>query len=187
MFRANLNLRNVLFDKDSQVKNIEVMIGVLEKAVANAPPGTERGLIYGEYKEKKSCEPDAVPFRQLLRDGELPDYSNLHTLLSIVKKQLQEVVLQAHPLVLVWIMILFMFVSTEFNSMVCKNTEQKLAIGYFDKFADRINMAVFGHVIPKKPRKKIPLNEDQILHPCDHPLQIVLNERLLFMRLQRLP
>jgi len=187
MFRANLNLRNVLCDKDSQVKNIEVMIGVLEKAVANAPPGTERGLIYGEYKEKKYSAPDAVPFRQLLRDGELPDYSNLHTLLGIVKNRLQEAALQANPLVLVWIMLLFMFVSTEFNSMVCKNTEQKLAVGYFNTFEERFNMAVFGHVIPKKPRKKIPLSEDQLLHPCDHPLQTVLKERLVFMRLQRLP
>lgn len=163
------------------------MIGVLEKAVRNAPPGTERGLIYGEYKEKKSSAPDAVPFRQLLRDGELPDYSNPDTLLSIVKTRLQEAAQQAHPLVLVWIMLLFMFVSTEFNSMVCKNTEQKLATGYFEKFHERFNMGVFGHVIPKKPRKKIPSSEDQILHPCDHPLQIVLKERLLFMRLQRLP
>lgn len=163
------------------------MIGVLEKAVASAPPGTERGLIYGKYKEKKSSLPDAVPFRQLLRDGELPDYSNLHTLMDIVRTRLQEAAAQAHPLVLVWIMLLFMFVSTEFNNMVCKNTEQSLAIGYFDKFTDRFNMGVFGHVIPKKPRKKIPLSEDQIVHPCDHPLQIVLKERLLFTRLQRLP
>lgn len=163
------------------------MICVLERAVAAAPPGTERGLICGEYKEKKSSAPDAVPFRQLLRDGELPDYSNLHTLLCIVKNRLEEVVKQAHPLVLVWIMLLFMFVSTEFNSLVCKNTEQKLAVGYFDTFQERFSMGIFGHVIPKKPRKKIPLSDDQLLHPCDHPLQIVLKERLLFMRLQRLP
>jgi len=186
MFRANLNLRNVLFDKDSQVKNIEVMITVLEKAVAAAPPGTEKGLIYGNYKEKKDSKAEALPFRQLLRDGVLPDYSNLNTLMGIVKERLQTAAAQAHPLVLVWIMLLFMFVSSDFKGLVCSNTEQCLAVAYFEKYTERFTRSVFGHVVPKKPRKKI-VTDDKILQPCDTPLEIVLKERLLFMRLQRSP
>lgn len=184
MLRLNLNLRNVLFDPSAQKKNIEVMIGTLETAVMNVPPGIDKGLVYGDYLEHEKPTAESLPFRQLLRENVLPDYTDLHTLLDIVKKHMSVAVAQSQPLVLVWIMLLFMFVSTEFRSLVCENTEQHLASSYFERFEERFVMSTFGHVVPKKPRKKI-VTEDQILHPCDTPLEIVLKERLLFMRLQR--
>ena len=82
-------------------------------------------------------------------------------------------------------MLCFMYVSRHFRALICEHTEQYLATQYFKDFEARLTVAICGHVVPKKPRRRKEVTHtSNVIQACDTPVDIAIDERILFRRIQ---
>lgn len=210
MKSLDLHLRWVLFNADSTRRNALVFIVALRRAHERSLKNPVSSMLYGEPpKVEKKKQSDFVSMISLMRVGKKPNLVGIKTCIDSIEAKIHDALQKKSPLINAWIMIIIMYVSHYFRKLICENTEQKIAEHYFShfngntqirlniadeyfkNFDDRFNLALCGHVVPKKSRKPVSASdklntEQKVVRASEPPLLIVVDEQTLFLMLQRM-
>lgn len=208
MKSLDLHLRWVLFNADSTRRNAQVFILALRRAYERSLNQPESSMLYGDPPETQKKKPsEFVSMVKLMRSEKKTDLTDIESCIDTIEIKILEALEKKSSVINAWIMIIIMYVSHYFRKLICENTEQKIAEHYFShfdgntqhklniadeyfkNFDDRFNIALCGHVVPKKSRKPVPdsvIKDQKVVRSSEPPILIVFDEQTLFLMLQRM-
>lgn len=208
MKSLDLHLRYVLFNPDSTRRNALAFIHALKHAHKRSLNHPASSMLYGKPCETEDKKPsEFITLAKLMRVGEKADFTVIKTCIDTIETKIIEALQKESAVINTWIMIIIMYVSHYFRKLICENTEQKIAEHYFTHFKgdtevrlniadeyfknfdDRFNLALCGHVVPKKSRKPAAENkykDQKLIRASEPPILIVFDEQNLFLMLQRM-
>lgn len=182
---VDLNLHSVLFNPEAARRNLTVFMKLLERGVERNKH-VDPTVLYGSPDDKDAKDITALPMSTLMRDREPRNVNNMMETLRYVRNEFYLALRSPVRGVYTWLMLVVMYCTPYFITMVCANTEQALAELYFRDFRKRMDEMIYGEMCPKKPSRHVAQTDVRVIRPNELPSAIVHSEQATFRCIQRL-